>query len=121
MSEDAILKYIAAKKESDKAKQDVKEMVVIMENVARAIKDNPSKEDILNIPIIVVEGKRPSRTKVLSALHVFDADRWSDAKQIVEKLNILNDTHSNACKLWELIPPSERSNLVPPGRISPFE
>lgn len=119
MSEDPRTKYLDAKNEHDKAKQDVTEMVIIMENVAKAIRENPSREDIGGGKMIENEkGKIFGTTiKVLSALHIFNANTWPDAKQILNKLNILNDTYSDTGKLYKAIPHSLRKNLPPPDEI----
>jgi len=119
----ALSEYARVRSQYNEAKRDFSRMIGTVYMMLNAIKENPTRDDIeigRTIPIVDISGERArpivpdKKPPIPNAFSVLDKNEWPDAKQIRNKLGILNDLFSRTNELFSQIPISERESVTPP-------
>lgn len=108
MAKDPVREYLDAKSELDKAKNTIREMTLVINKVATALRLDRERFVVTGTEIVIPAELLGGNVDSLKA------NEWPSAEQIAQNLKVMHDAHRKAKVLWEVLSDSDKKNSVPP-------
>lgn len=108
MAGDSVRKYLDAKADLDRAKQEINDITKLIAEVGDALKRDPWSLMVSNVDV----GFPPE--VAMGGSYILDANRWPTVRQLAELLSAMHNARHGAVSAWASLSKSDRENVTPP-------
>jgi|SRR5579871_502604 len=108
MPDDAIRRYLEARKQYETAAAQLSKLIAVIQDVAGCLTNEP-----MNFMFTNAQGM-PAEVSLSARAKTANANDWPSATQIQAALVTAHETKQSLSLAWQAVSPDDRSGMIPP-------